>query len=180
MANLRYAVVRTVRRHLIPGFVASLYFSLKYGCVISTQAKVQLVGEITFGKGTVVKPFAVIQTNTGKVTIGRKCAISSFNHISAADKDILIGDHVRLGSNVVIVAATRNFGDRDVLIVDQGYSNKGIRIGDDVLIGAGAIVLDGCTIGEGAVVGAGSVVTRDIPSYSIVAGVPAVVIGKRG
>jgi acetyltransferase-like isoleucine patch superfamily enzyme len=48
-----------------------------------------------------------------------------------------------------------------------------------VLIGAGAVILPGCSIGAGAVIGAGSVVTRDVPPYSIVAGVPARVIGQR-
>ena len=52
-------------------------------------------------------------------------------------------------------------------------------IGDDVWIGAHCTITDGVTIGEGAVVGANSVVTRDVPAYAIVAGVPARVIGDR-
>ena len=51
-----------------------------------------------------------------------------------------------------------------------------IRIGDDVWIGAGAIILPGVTIGEGAVVGAGAVVTKDIPPFAIVVGNPAKII----
>jgi chloramphenicol O-acetyltransferase type B len=46
-------------------------------------------------------------------------------------------------------------------------------IQDDAWIGAGSIILPGVTIGEGAVVAAGSVVTKDVPSYTVVAGVPA-------
>ena len=52
-------------------------------------------------------------------------------------------------------------------------------IEDDVWVGYGTIVLTGLTVGRGSVVAAGSVVTRDIPPYSIAAGVPARVIGKR-
>jgi acetyltransferase-like isoleucine patch superfamily enzyme len=173
------ASVRIFQRYLIPKFIISLYFSIKFKCFVSTQARVQLNPGITIGQGTVVKSFAIIQTNTGKVIIGEGCAISSFNHISAGDKDVIIGNHVRMGPNVVVVGVTRNFKDKNELIVDQGYSSRGIIIGDDVLIGAGAIILDGSIIGEGAVIGAGSVVTKNVPPYSIVAGVPAEPIGLR-
>lgn len=53
------------------------------------------------------------------------------------------------------------------------------RIGDDVWIGARAIVMAGTTIGSGAIVAAGAVVTRDVTPFAIVAGVPAKVIGYR-
>ncbi|HDZ8876661.1 hypothetical protein J4G66_16215 [Aeromonas dhakensis] len=58
-------------------------------------------------------------------------------------------------------------------------SNQKIKIGNDVWIGANAIILPGVTIGDGAVVGAGAVVTRDVPDYAIVVGVPAKVIRQR-
>ena len=54
-----------------------------------------------------------------------------------------------------------------------------IRIGDYVWIGAGAVILQNVRVGKGAVVAAGAVVSRDVPPYAIVGGVPARVIGKR-
>lgn len=56
---------------------------------------------------------------------------------------------------------------------------KTVVIGNDVWIGSNAIVLQGVTIGDGAVVAAGAVVTKDVPSYTVVGGVPAKVIKKR-
>lgn len=59
------------------------------------------------------------------------------------------------------------------------YADEEAVIEDDVWLGYGTVVLTGVTVGRGSVVAAGSVVTRDIPPYSIAAGVPAKVIGKR-
>jgi len=68
----------------------------------------------------------------------------------------------------------------DVANVSSAWGNKGdIVIGSDVWIGYEAIVLAGVTIGDGAVVGARAVVTKDVPPYTIVGGVPAKPIRKR-
>lgn len=65
--------------------------------------------------------------------------------------------------------------------VKQSTSNpyKRVTIGNDVWIGTRAMILGGCTVGDGAVVAAGAIVTKDVPPYSIVAGVPAKVIRYR-
>jgi acetyltransferase-like isoleucine patch superfamily enzyme len=177
--RLTNPVIRTLQRHFVPRIVASLYYFLKYRCLISNQAVVQISDRISFGKGTVVKPFAVIQTQTGRIVIGHHCAVSSFDHLSTGTADLVIGDYVRIGPNVTIMGGSRNFKRRDVLIVEQGSSNPGTAIGDDVLIGANAVILPGCLIGEGAVIGASSLVNKDVPPYAIVAGVPAQVLGER-
>lgn len=126
-----------------------------------------------------MKSFAIIQTTKGRIKIGRDCAISSFNHISTIEADIIIGDYVRMGPRVTIMAMTSNYRKKDRLVKDQGYSHKGIKIGNDVFIGANAVILDGCKIGDGAVIGVGSIVNKDVPPYSIVFGVPAKMIFNR-
>ena len=171
--------VRIAQRHLMPRFVVSAYYYFRFGAMVSTQARVQISGRIVFGRGTVVKPFAVIQTNEGRIFFGENCAVSSFSHVSASDRDVIVGNNVRMGPGVIIVGVTRNFMARDVPVVDQGYASKGIRIGHDVFVGAGAVILDGCVIGDGAVIGAASLVTRDVSPYQIVAGVPARPMGER-
>ena len=172
-------ITRLAQRYLVPRLVKSIYFFLRYRCLVSSQASVQLSSRISFGRGTVVKPWAVIINHTGRIAIGAECAISSFNHISTGNADLVIGDYVRLGPNVTILGAERNVKQRNTLIMDQGHSDKTTTIGSDVLIGAGAVIVAGCSIGTGAVIGAGSVVTRDVPPYAIVAGSPARVIGHR-
>jgi acetyltransferase-like isoleucine patch superfamily enzyme len=84
-----------------------------------------------------------------------------------------------MGPNITIMGGGRNFKDKDVLIINQGSYHRGVSIGSDVLLGASAIILPGCNIETGAVIGAGSLVNTNVPAYSIVAGVPAQVIGER-
>lgn len=157
----------------------SLYLYWKWGCLVHPRARVQLSPDIVLGKATVVKPHAIIKTQGGRIRIGKDCAVNDFTIIANGDRELRIGDGVRIGPHVVISATSRNVKDRHRRILDQGFTHKGITIGDDVMIGSGVNVMDGCRIGDGAVVGAGSVVTKDVPPYMIVAGVPARCIGER-
>lgn len=172
--------VPTFRRHLVPGFIVTLCHWLRNRALVSLSARVQYGREISLGRGTVVKAFAVVQSSGGRVSFGRHCAISSFVHVSTGSADVIAGDFVRIAPNCTIVGVTKEVHSRQVLIKDQPESEaRGIWIGDDVLIGAGSVVLPGSRIGQGAVVGAGSVVTGVVPDYAIVAGVPARVIAHR-
>lgn len=91
-------------------------------------------------------------------------------------KHVRLGDHVALSGRVILLTHAdpgpggyleRNFYPRKA---------EAIEIGDDVWIGAGAIILPGVRIGRAAVVAAGSVVTKDIPDHTVVAGIPARII----
>lgn len=87
---------------------------------------------------------------------------------------LYIGDSVSVSHGVMLMT-----GSHDINAVNFSVNYLPIRIGDYVWIGCAAIVLQNVTIGKGAVVAAGSVVTKDVPPYCIVAGIPAQVIGKR-
>lgn len=118
------------------------------------------------------------------LTIGDYCAIGPQSFIQA---DGTIGDFLMTGPGVHVVGradhAMNEVGRPMLLSSWVGERERAdedvVEIGDDVWIGAAAIVLGGVRIGTGAVVGAGAVVTQDVAEFSIVAGNPARVIGER-
>jgi len=114
----------------------------------------------------------------GFVQIGRQTFIGS-GAILGAGGGIRIGNGVLIGPNVVMISEQHVFRDAQRSIPDQGVTHACITVGDGVWIGANVTLLAGVTIGEGAVVGAGAVVTKDVPECSVVAGVPARVVGRR-
>lgn len=171
---------RNLKRHLVPAVAVSLRHFFRSRALVSPSARVQWDSAIEFGRGTVVKAFAVVQSSGGKVCFGRDCALSSFVHVSTGAGDVLVGDAVRIAPSCTLVGGTKEVQDARVLIKDQPESSRcGIRIDDDVLIGAGCVVLPGAHIERGAVIGAGSVVSGKIPEYAIAAGSPARIIGRR-
>lgn len=114
------------------------------------------------------------------ITVSEGCFIGSGCKIIAYDKPVIIGSNVLMASGTTIITRNHNFEDRDELIKNQGYSNAKIIIEDDVWLGFNSLILPGVTIGKGAVVAANSVVTKDVPPYYVVGGVPAKFIKERG
>ncbi len=120
---------------------------------------------------------AFVEVQRGAV-IGADCKISSHSFVCAG---VTIGDGVFIGHGVMftndrypqaVTTDGRPQTDADWELVET-------RVERRVSIGSNATILPGVTIGEGALVGAGAVVTKDVPPYSVVAGVPAVLIGRR-
>jgi maltose O-acetyltransferase len=93
---------------------------------------------------------------------------------------IIIGNDVMMGRDVIIHTRNHNFSRMDLPMCQQGFQpEKPVSIGNDVWIGDRAIILCGVKVGQGVIIGAGAVVTKDIPEYSIVAGNPAQIIRSR-
>jgi len=111
------------------------------------------------------------------VTVGEYCVLNSFLHIWAGTSGLIIGNRVMIGSHTAITTLTHDYHQEDIRFLPA--VDKRIVIGDDVWIGAHAVILPGVTIGRGAVVGAGAVVTKDVPEGAIVVGTPAGVIKYR-
>lgn len=102
--------------------------------------------------------------------LGTNCIIQS---------NTLIGNNVIMGPDVKIYTRNHNFDLLDLPIQLQGSSNETVVIGNDVWIGANSIILPGAIIGDHSIIAAGSIVTKDVPPFAIVGGVPAKIIKYR-
>jgi maltose O-acetyltransferase len=121
------------------------------------------------GAGTVIRPpfFCDFGYN---ISVGNSVFLN-FNCVILDVVGVSIGDRTQIGPAVQIYAADH---PRDANTRASGLEfGRPVRIGSDVWIGGGAIILPGVTIGDGAVIGAGSVVTRDVEAGATVAGNPA-------
>ncbi len=125
------------------------------------------------GRRSVVESYCCINNAVGDVTIGDYTRIGI--HCTLIGP-VCIGNHVNLAQGITVTALNHIFKDSSRRIDEQGVSTKPVVIGDDVWIGANAVILPGVTIGRHCVVAAGAVVTKDVPDHTLVGGVPAKVI----
>ena len=131
--------------------------------------------KFSLGRHSVVESYSCVNNAVGDVVIGDYTRIGIHNTIIGP---VTIGSHVNLAKGITVTALNHNFEDKNKRIDEQGVSTKPVVIGDDVWIGANAVILPGVTIGKHAVVAAGAVVTTDVPENTVVGGVPAKVIKK--
>ena len=95
-------------------------------------------------------------------------------------KRVVIGNDVLIGPGCKLYAFSHNFSNKNILIRNQGTTEGIIVIEDDVWVGANVVILNNVTIGKGSVIAAGAVVNRNVKPFSVVGGVPAKFIKKRG
>lgn len=164
---------------------------------LQVQAAIAAVERVEFGDDVFVAPSAHLFAEPGRdivVGAGSRIGAESFLHgpvrigerVSINPRCHLEGGGgITIGADTRIATGVRIFGfdhgtAAGVPIRVQPVRTRGVRIGTDCWIGAGAGIIDGVNVGEGAVVGLGAVVTRDVAPGTIVAGVPARPIGVRG
>jgi carbonic anhydrase/acetyltransferase-like protein (isoleucine patch superfamily) len=135
-------------------------------------------GAISIGPGTVVHRGAMLLPYGGFIRLGRRCRVNPYS-VLYGHGGLTVGDYVRIAAHCVIVPSNHGIALDGGLIADQPLTKRGVRIGNDVWLGAGVRVLDGAVIGEGAVVAAGAVVRGELEPYGIYAGVPARLVRMR-
>ena len=179
-------IIRKIINHAYTLCVKGAFRRFGKGSLIDWRLE-RLVGakHISIGSDTVVHEYSRLMTNcliegvTPELVIGSDCNIGSRAMITAC-RSIVIGDHLLTGSNVLITDNAHGASTYEQMqlppLQRPTTSKGGVRIGNNVWIGNNACIMPGVTIGDGSIVAANSVVTKDIPPYSVAAGVPAKVV----
>jgi lipopolysaccharide O-acetyltransferase len=153
------------------------------GCFLRGLTHITIGRNFHAGEGLWLEAVSLHQSQvfSPSILIGHDVSISSWVHIAATHR-IEIGDGVLIGSKVLITDHNHGQyrkGSEDTVIrpaLRLLNQNESVVIGNNVWVGDGVVVMPGVTIGVGSVIGANSVVTRDVPPFTIVAGVPAVAL----
>lgn len=179
---------RTWRQRLALRF--GRYLATRHGHValgpdvrLSPEARIHpRGGKMHFGARVSIAPCAIVQ---GNVDLGEDCSIQAGSIlVGYGDRDtraglIRLGDRVRVAPGVQLIAANHRFDDVTRPIHGQGLEPAPIIVEDNVWIGGRVVVTAGVTVGRDAILAAGAVVTKDVPPYAIVGGVPARAIRSR-
>ena len=160
----------------------------------SPNGRVELAAPVYFGPGCAyvvergaslragprvhLRRNCVIEVNgSGRVEIGADTQLT-YNCVIQCSTSITIGARCTIAANALLVDGNHRFRDVGTPMREQGYDYRPLTIGDDVWIGAGAVVM--ADVGERAVIGANAVVTEPVPPFSVVGGIPAKVISTFG
>jgi acetyltransferase-like isoleucine patch superfamily enzyme len=135
-------------------------------------------GRIILGRWVHLGDGTKLRAHEGTLTIGDKVVFGADTRVNC-QLDIEIGAATLVADWVYIADFDHRFDVLDMPIKDQGIAKLPVRIGPDVWLGTKCTVTRGVRIGSGSVVGAHAVVTRDVPPYSVVGGVPARVLRNR-
>lgn len=163
----------------LPAPLVTLVYWLKFGCFVSPRAEVEYSRWVTIGRRTQISSFTKIKASNGPLTIGRDVSIGTGCFLQSGTVGLSLGDDCLISPHVTIVASNYRYDRLDVPIHRQGYTSRGVRIGSNVWLGVGVVVLDGSDIGDGAIVAPNSVVSGRLPANAIARGDPAKVIFER-
>lgn len=171
----------------LSGFIYCLLFRVKYqkGVYIGLGSKLVGGANLHLAKGSKIMPQAMlVSLRGGKIEIGEKSEISMFSRIASMGY-VKIGNNVLTGPHVFIADFNHEYKNPNKPIMYQGNHfiprNDGkptLMIGDGTWIGTNVVIVGNVKIGKNCVIGANSVVTKDIPDYSVAAGIPAKVIKR--
>ena len=154
------------------------------GSLIAPGVKLYTPQYISIGNNSSIMSHCIIETcpiNEDKphLLIGENVSLGEYSHITCANK-VTIGNGVLTGRFVLITDNSHGNNTKEVAdiapLAREIHSNGPVYIGENVWIGDKVTILPNVTIGKGCIIAANAVVTKDIPEYSVAAGVPAKVI----
>jgi acetyltransferase-like isoleucine patch superfamily enzyme len=172
------------------------------GVVFGVDVALRHPHKIHIGEGTLIDDHVLVDAkgvaNQG-IRIGDNGFIGRNSILSCKDGDIVLGSHINIGFNSEIFSSSKvevgdyglfaaytyvvggghDHSDVGAVIIDQARPSRGVVIGRNAWLGAGAKILDGVTLGQNVVIGAGAVVNESLPDSVIAAGVPAKIIRRR-
>jgi acetyltransferase-like isoleucine patch superfamily enzyme len=165
-------------RILRRSYLRALVGELGQGVTIRPNVAFTHFATFSIGDGVFLGEQAILQgRHDGHCRIGAGSWIGPQSLLDA--RDLVIGRHVGWGPGAKVLGSSHTGRPCNVPVIFTDLEILPVRIGDYADIGVNAVILPGVTIGEGAIVGAGAIVTKDVPAYAKVAGVPARVIGWR-
>jgi acetyltransferase-like isoleucine patch superfamily enzyme len=139
-------------------------------CLLDAKGKSN--NGISIEDGVFVGRNSILSCKNGDITLKANVNIG-FNCEIFSGSRVVVGEGVLMAAYTYLIGGDHDADDAGTSVTEQGSTSRGITVEAGGWLGAGCKVLDGVAIGDHAIVGAGAVVTKDVPAYAIVAGVPA-------
>jgi acetyltransferase-like isoleucine patch superfamily enzyme len=138
----------------------------------TTNEGITVHDDVFLGRGT------ILSCKNGDIVLGEGVNIGFHSEVFSASR-VEVGRGGLFAAYTYLVGGGHEFERPDLAVLEQARTSRGIVVGDNTWLGAGAKILDGVRLGKSVVVGAGAVVTGDLPDGSVAVGVPARIIRTR-
>ena len=171
--------MKKLKKYILYIYNRNKFGYLDYSCHIHKTSIFWGKYNIFFYKNSEIFEYVIFRAYTGTIKVGSNTQIGPFT-VLFAGSGIEIGENVLIAPHCVIAGGNHDHKQLSIpMRFAKGTSKGPIIIANDVWIGANSTIVDNVKIGKGAVIGANSVVTKNVKPYTIVAGVPARMIGSR-
>ncbi len=135
---------------------------------------------LIFGKGVYLDQGVIVWLGEaqGTIRLGERVYVGPYVYLGTASHKLEIGTDTMIGAHSYIITENHGTQRKDIPYSQQGFVGADVRIGNNVWIGCHVTILPGVVIGDNAIIGAGAVVTKNVPSGETWGGVPAKKINR--